>query len=326
MGETKISKESLQEEWEEKYSAYFKEAQELSNKITYYCNQFNSQITIINMERHLMRREINKLYKFLKQIGNIGIKLTPFDYVAEDWLFNDTQKGALDLVTGALGGVATFGAVGALGTTATSVLGASALALAPTAIFGATLPIASTLVVPAYFLFSGIKKKQEKDNLLQLQKKLEMSCIELKRDLNKKNIDANFNETIIEIANLYRVIITSVRDTIEEKIIPELEGVLAFLYADAVKNCLINNEEPDEVRIGNIAEYRGTPYEKHYNFVRNVFDYYILIDELFKTPVLSDLLKKEKVSKSDVENFKKKLKTIGEQQLKLEECIVLGGE
>ena len=64
----------------------------------------------------------------------------------------------------------------------------------------------------------------------------------------------------------------------------------------------------------------------HYTFIKNVFDYYSLITTFFSEPVLSNLLQKRKVSETELRRFEKKIRNIGEQQLKLTDGVILGGE
>ena len=297
-----------------------------------------------------MRKEISTLYKFLKQFGDVGKKLTPFDFVAEDWLFpgvNTSQnigsnnqgmrRNPLDFSVKGVASIATAGATvmgasAASGLLGVSTLGVSALAgsasiAASAATVGMALPVFAPIALPAYMLVSGIKKKaNSKEELMKNKQDYEQDRIRWKNDIAKAKDEVAFFATSVDIADMYRVLVATVRDTIAEKIIPELNGILAFLYADAIKNCIINNEDPSIVRIGSIAEYRGTPYEGHYTFIRNVFDYYSLITTFFAEPVLSNLLQKRKVSESELKHFQQKIRNIGEQQLRLTDGVILGGE
>lgn len=338
-----IELKELKIEWETESKKYAAEAQQINNMAMQLCNKFNSQITIINVERHLMRKEISALYKFLKQFGDIGEKLTPFDFVEEDWLFprtnsiqnidsnkQDTSRNPLDFSIKGVADIATACA-NVMGVSATSgLLGVSALAGSAAIVAGAitvgmALPIFAPISLPAYMLVSGFKKGADSE-LLKNRQAYEQDCIRWKNDIAKAKDEVSFFATSVKIADMYRVLVATVRDTIAEKIIPELSGILAFLYADAIKNCIIDNEDPSTARIGSIAEYRGTPYEGHYTFIKNVFDYYSLITTFFTEPILSNLLQKRKVSESDLESFEKKIKNIGEQQLKLTDGVILGGE
>ena len=341
MNKYDIELEELKMEWDAESKKYAAEAQQINNMAMQFCNKFNSQITIVNVERHLMRKEISALYKFLKQFGDVGEKLTPFDFVAEDWLFpgantnqnigsskHSTSRNPLDF---SAKGVVTAGATvmsvsAASGLLSVSTLGSASIA-ASAATVGMALPVFAPIALPAYMLVSGLKKKADsKEELMKNRQAYEQDCIRWKNDIAKAKDEVSFFATSVEVADMYRVLVATVRDTIAEKIIPELNGILAFLYADAIKNCIINNEDPSGVRIGSIAEYRGTPYEGHYTFIKNVFDYYSLITTFFADPVLSNLLQKRMVSKTDLKSFEKKIKNIGEKQLKLIDGVILGGE
>ena len=52
-------------------------------------------------------------------------------------------------------------------------------------------------------------------------------------DIYQRVVLVSSLQDAIKIATVYRNIIVTVRDTIAEKIIPELELIQAFLYADA---------------------------------------------------------------------------------------------
>lgn len=345
MNKYDIQLEQLKLEWEAEGKKYTAEAQQINNVSMQFCNKFNSQITIVNVERHLMRKEINSLYKFLKQFGDIGERITPFDFVAEDWLFPGTQAASgtgtadrskrvnpLDFSVRNIGNVAAAGAT-LLGTSAiTGALGVSALAgsasiAAGAATVGMALPVFAPIALPAYMIVSELKKKSDsKDELLRNQQAFEKDCVHWKNELARAKDEAAFFATAVEIADMYRVLVATVRDTIADKIIPELNGILAFLYAEAIKNAIINGEDPNDVRLGNISEYRGTPYEHHYTFIRNAFDYYVLISKFFAEPVLTNLIQNKKVSDKALKRFEDQIKSIGEQQLKLSDTAILGGE
>ena len=100
---------------------------------------------------------------------------------------------------------------------------------------------------------------------------------------------------------------------------------MAFLYADAIKNAIINGEEPSMVTIGNISEYRGTPYEGHYLFVKNVFEYYTLISEIFTKPILTNIIEKRTVSEEKIEELKTDIEKFEIQHQKLMESAAIGG-
>lgn len=343
MNKYEIQQKELTSKWDDEKKKYYAEANQIHSVAMQHCNQFNSYVTIINVERHLMRKEISTLYKFLKTFGDVGIKLTPFDYVAEDWLFTGAYSGkndnnnnvkkrranSLDFSAMTFAGASIAGAASAGATAVTSMFGISTMAGYASIAAGAAgmaIPLLVPVALPAYLLTEFKKKSNDKENFKNMQIEYEEDCVRWKKDIEKMKDEVSFFATAVQIADMYRILIATVRDTITEKIIPELNGILAFLYADAIKNCIISNEDPDSARIANIAEYRGTPYEKHYIFVKNVFDYYVLISKFFTEPILSNMLQKHKISEFEYERFKKKLKDIGEQQLKIMDNSILGGE
>ena len=347
MNKYELQQIELKQKWDLECKQYDVNAQQLNSVAMQYCNQFNSFVTIINVERHLMRKEVDTLYRFLTLFGDVGGKLTPFDYVAEDWLFTDSNPGRkanantkkasdpLDFSAKTFIGAAASGVVGAASfgaTAASSVLGASSLAgaasiAASTATVGLAMPLAIPIAIPAYMIIKGLKKNADaKEEFLSMQEKYHKDKLEWEKQLSLKKDEISFFATAVQIADMYRILIATIRDTITDKIIPELNGILAFLYADAIKNCIVNNEDPDNAHIGNIAEYRGTPYESHYTFVKNAFDFYLLISKFFTEPVLSNLIQKRKISESEFEKFRTKMNDIRDQRNSLLGSAMLGGD
>ena len=344
MNKYDVQIEQLKVEWDVAGKKYAAEAQQINNVAMQYCNQFNSQITIVNVERHLMRREINALYKFLKHFGDVGARLSPCDFVAEDWLFpgsqsvrhdkagNGAKKQASEWNVNTMLGATTAGVAAVGASTATGVLGVSALAgsasiAASAATVGMALPLFAPVALPAYMLISEFKKKSDsKEELMKLEKDYRQDVNRWKNDLGKMQDEVSFLISAVQIANMYRSLVAVVRDTIADKILPELNGILAFLYADAIKNCIINNEDPGTATLPCISEYRGTPYEGHYQFIKNTFEYYTLISTFFTQPILSNLLETRKVSSADLNRFKKQIDSIENQRQKLVSGCIIGGD
>lgn len=315
--------ENLQQKWDKEKIEFSEKMRDLYTETTIYSNQFNNCITIINVERHLMRREINALYKFLKHFGDIGTKLTPFDFATEDWLFTTGYDQTRDSLKSELkkSNDSSFLTYAEIGVATTGVTAASKLMNAPIS------PLVSLTLLPTALLVSGlIKRNQDKQDLEDLHQEFDKDRLNRNNDLKKMEMEKAYFSTAVQIAHLYRVAIAVVRDVICDKIIPELNGILAFLYADAIKNCIINNEDPDDAKIGNIAEYRGTPYEKHYTFVKNTFDFYLLITKFFTEPILTNLVQNRKVTDKEYSLFKEKLNNIDVQQRMLLENSAFGGD
>ena len=78
------------QDYEQKYKAYAKNANEKEKKYMQLREDYNSEITIINNERLSMRMEIQRLYNFLKAVGgSMGARITPFDFEKEAPVYNE---------------------------------------------------------------------------------------------------------------------------------------------------------------------------------------------------------------------------------------------
>lgn len=127
----------------------------------------------------------------------------------------------------------------------------------------------------------------------------------------------------IKIATVYRNIIVTVRDTIAEKIIPELELIQAFLYADAIRENLIEDDEISNIKPCNIVEYKGRKQDIHYQFVRNTFDFYKMSTTFFKKAVLTDILDDRVVTEGEKKEFHKQIYAIKNKMKTLESQKVI---
>ena len=332
---------ALHEEMNIEQAQYANIAANVHNIATEYCNQYNSITCIINVERHLMRKEIRKLYRFLKNFGDIGDPITPFDFVAEDWLSVQNSAGVssaqsesnrihannyVDISTiSAMTSAAAAGSVVMGGSTLfTGVTGAS---IASSAVTGLATPMLLPVAVPAVMLIKEWQKRStDKDKLADLHQKAKHNEIRHQELINQAKNEVVFLANAVKLADLYRNIVVMVRDAIEETILPELDGIMSFLYADAIKNCIINNEDPNAAVIGKISEYRATAYDNHYQFVRNTFDYYRTITAFFTSKVMGNLLQKREISKSDFQTFSSEVNKLEAKQRQLCASTVFGGQ
>lgn len=64
-----------------------------------------------------------------------------------------------------------------------------------------------------------------------------------------------------------------------------------------------------------IKLYDNTIYQKHYNFIRNAFWFYILSATIYSSPVLTKLLEDKKITENDI-------KKLEGQKLLCEEQII----
>jgi len=299
----------IYENWDKDYKKYVDIINQNNNIIAQQSNKFNSLITVINVERHLMRREINSLYKFLRQFGNIGGKITLFDYTVEDWLFSDSKeiieskynmksnflstsavKKIVDnsLVKGAINFFA-GSQIARLGISSTSIL-----TFAPV-----VSPIVS-MMSPALGLggvaLNILKKSYDKKELVKVQNDYQNEKIKMDKDIREVQARTAHMSNLVEIANLYRVTISTIRDTIADIIIPEMNGIQSFIYADSIKNCIINGDDPYDFQITKISEYKDTAYDCHYTFIKNAYDFYKITTKVFKEPILSNLCETKQIT------------------------------
>lgn len=260
-----------------------------------------------------MRREINSLYRFLQQFGDIGEKITLFDYTAEDWLFSDSKekinsknnKESSFLTTAAVEKLVNNSLVKGTINFFSDYKNAGHAIPPKVAMFllpGIVSPFASMLA-PAVGLggvaFNILKKNHDKKELVNVQNNYQNEKIRMDRDIREAQRRTAHISNLVEIADLYRVTIAIIRDTISDTIIPEMNGIQSFIYADSLKNCIINGDNPYDFQIANISEYKDTAYDCHYTFIKNAFNFYKLTTEIFKEPILSSLCETEQITEKE---------------------------
>ena len=291
----------LESEYKEEYEAYKKELEEYEKSAKEACKKYNSLLSVINAERHLIRDELRSLFMFLENLGDVGIPITIFDYEIElpeeffidkadelKTLYNkDPKKNKLR--------------------DATIFMVSPALAITEKAIGGI------------------LKRGKDKDNLLKKQLEVEEDKSKWTSQIDNAKGSLKFYETSANIADLYRAVIATVRDTIKYTIIPELDGVAAFLSAYSIKDAIIYGENPDEVTQNRIEEFLGTPYETHYIFVKNTFEYYHMIKTFFTTTVLTNIISDHEITKEEEKDFEQKTNEIKEKGEQLSSMTSFGG-
>ncbi len=142
-------------------------------------------------------------------------------------------------------------------------------------------------------------------------------------DIYQRVVLVSSLQDAIKIATVYRNIIVTVKDTIAEKIIPELELIQAFLYADAIRENLIEDDEISNIKPCNIVEYKGRKQDIHYQFVRNTFDFYKMSTTFFKKAVLTDILDDRVVTEGEKKEFNKQIYAIKNKMKTLESQKVI---
>lgn len=150
------------------------------------------------------------------------------------------------------------------------------------------------------------------------EQKIYWKSIDYKKSLSDKRKLVKGMEDSEAIAKLYRNVLTIVRDTIREKVLPEFEYLRAFLIADAIREKVLARDEINEVKPCKIIEYRNTKYEVHYTFVKNAFDFLDLAKAFFSKRILTDLLQKGDITLEEREEFEKSVFELQEQLILLE--------
>jgi hypothetical protein len=132
--------------------------------------------------------------------------------------------------------------------------------------------------------------------------------------------------TDIRISKMYESNIRMIDDVIEEKIIPELELIDAFMEAEAIKNVIIAKRELQNISVNRkITLLNGTLHEKHYRFIRNAFLFYQIGKKIYDTPVLTRLLHEE-TNERDLIELEKHTEALQEQSLMLNNASILEGQ
>ena len=293
--------EILQKEHNEKHADYKKKLEGHRKAAEKACEKYNALLGVINSERHLIRDELRSLFMFLTNLGDVGISITIFDYeielpeklsiydldAVENLYDKDPPKNKLR--------------------DATLFMVSPALLLTEKAIGGI------------------IKRSKDKKNLAKKLLLTEEKYTEWENQLNKAESSVKFHEVSAEIADLYRALVATVRDTIKYTIIPELDVVAAFLSAYSIKDAILYGENPDEVTQNRIEEFIGTPYETHYTFVKNTFEYYQIIKTFFTTPILTNITDDYKITEKEERVFKQKAAEIEEKGKLLKNMTSFGG-
>jgi hypothetical protein len=307
---------SLADEMQLEYDNYEKEAKEINKRIDLIIRDFNDQIPIINTIRNNeFGPQIDKLYKFLKNFGDIGTEISPFDFVTEKSRVNHHNDLSQSLnsrenESERIEGVSTDSSGTAIiGMAAIPILVAGPVILAPFAI--------------GEIIKGFAKNNDTKDKILELRKQIEHSKVKFKKDIMDRESYRKTMEVAISIAEIYRVNIKSISRAIDETILPELGLVKSFLFAEDVKNKIIAKEVITEVRPESIVMYKDTPYNKHYLFVNNTFHFYKMIVEFFSKSILTSLLEDHFISEQEQNDFNNKIEHINNQLNYLQENSII---
>ena len=136
----------------------------------------------------------------------------------------------------------------------------------------------------------GMKFKTRNQNLSMHERigELKLQIEQTVREIDAQTFTAGLEE---EICNLYLKNVRMISKVITTKIIPEIELIDAFFQAEAIKDSVISESQLKEIRFHyNICTLIGTPYEQHYQFIKNALMFYVISCKIYDTPVLTHLL------------------------------------
>lgn len=270
---------------DENYNTYCSEMSSVKSKYMELRDKYNHRISTIDSERTSMRNEIRELERFLRNIGGtLADDITIFDFCEE------RAPEFQDCVL---------------------LTKPDKLILEET--HGWTDPLIKTIKI------SNTNKKKIEDYEIAIEEKRQ----EYNQNVFKYRGKLKFLEDAVDIAEIYFQTIVIVKDAIKEKIIPELGLINAYLYAESLKEIIIDGETPIEVLPTSISECEGTAQDIHFQFVKNVFDFYTISTHFFKNPILTNIIADMQVTDEEKQNFNTKIENIKQSIQRVEEKKVL---
>ena len=154
-------------------------------------------------------------------------------------------------------------------------------------------------------VFASIFTRGKNVEMLERLEEFKNSVIDKKDKLNNKI--KMIKKVDMRICDLYIEIIEKISDYIKLKIIPQIEVIQSFLECESVKNVYIADTKSKVIENveyeTDIKLYDNTIYQKHFNFIRNAFWFYILSSTIYSSPVLTKLLENKKITEDDTEKL-----------------------
>ena len=168
-------------------------------------------------------------------------------------------------------------------------------------------------------IFAAIFTRRQNVKMLERLEEFKNSVIYKKDKLNNK-IEM-IKKVDMRICDLYIEIVEKISDYIKFKIIPQIEVIQSFLECESVKNVYIADTKAKTIENveyeTDIKLYDNTIYQKHFNFIRNAFWFYILSATIYSSPVLTKLLENKNITDADIEKLE------GQKLLCKEQIILL---
>lgn len=266
------------------YKNYCNEMSTVKSKYMELRDRYNHKIAVIDSQRVSMRNEIRVLEKFLHNIGGkLADKITIFDFNEERAL------GFPDCV----------------------------LLAKPDKLYLQEKHVWTDPLIKTREIINTNRSRIEayESHILEKKEEYDQNIRLYVRKLERL-------EDAVQIADIYFKTVILVRDAIKEKIIPELGLINAFLYAEALKELVIDEAELTEVIPAAISECEGTVQDIHYQFVKIVFDFYTIATNFFRNPVLTSIIEAMQITEeeknefySNIENIKDSIKRVEEQKV-----------
>ena len=154
-------------------------------------------------------------------------------------------------------------------------------------------------------VFASIFTRGKNVEMLERLEEFKNSVIDKKDKLNNK-IEM-IKKVDMRICDLYIELIKAICYYIEFQIVPQIEVIQSFLECESVKNVYIADTKAKVIENveyeTDIKLYDNTIYQKHFNFIRNAFWFYILSSTIYSSPVLTKLLKNKKITEDDTEKL-----------------------
>jgi len=166
----------------------------------------------------------------------------------------------------------------------------------------------------------GVRRETKKLNISATGKLGELK-LEEKRALKLADSKQQFVKEDIQILEMYQDSVKAISETIEEKIIPEMELIQAFLQCDEIKNQILANQAIALKEKTDISLLAGTIHHKHYQFIKNTFMFFTISRKIYNTPVLTRLMNNEQ-HKEERQTVLQYGETLTEQQELLKETMV----
>jgi hypothetical protein len=147
------------------------------------------------------------------------------------------------------------------------------------------------VVTKFFYEWTSNKKKLDVGNQ-DLKKLREMVSLQKQEYLDEIS---NVSQMITKL-KLYLDILIDLKINIKEIILPETEGIHAFLVAKQISEQIAIRQYPGTVTLESILKLVNTPYEKHYLFIKQVFRFYSNLVELLERSIGIDFCTKNSIT------------------------------